>query len=153
MSASTWNEIRTAIIGVGNCASSLVQGRFFYADPEAEIPGMLTMNFAGYRACDIRFVAAFDVDDRKVGRDLSEAIFAEPNCTTVFQPEIPYLDCLVEMGHVIDSIPDHNDMIPEGRRFRPGTNIYASEAEAQEAIVRSLRKKEVDVVINYLPVG
>ncbi|MDA2917744.1 inositol-3-phosphate synthase, partial [Nitrospinae bacterium AH_259_B05_G02_I21] len=89
---STWNEIRTAIIGVGNCASSLVQGRFYYADPEAEIPGLITKTFSCYRACDIRFAAAFDVDERKVGLDLSEAIFAEPNCTTVFQPEITPLD-------------------------------------------------------------
>jgi myo-inositol-1-phosphate synthase len=89
---------------VGNCASSIVQGRFYYADPEAEIPGLLTKDFAGYRACDIEFVAAFDLDERKVGLDLSEAVFAEPNCTVVFQPEIPYLDCPVEMGYVIDSI-------------------------------------------------
>ena len=153
MSASTWNGIRTAIIGVGNCASSIVQGRFYYADPEAEIPGLLTKDFAGYRACDIEFVAAFDLDERKVGLDLSEAIFAEPNCTVVFQPEIPYLDCPVEMGYVIDSIPEHNDMIPEERRFMPRRNIYVSEAEAKEAIVRSMRDKQVDVVINYLPVG
>ena len=134
MSASTWNSIRTAIIGVGNCASSLVQGRFYYADPEAEIPGLLTKDFAGYRACDIQFVAAFDLDERKVGLDLSEAVFAEPNCTVVFQPEIPYLDCQVEMGYMIDSIPEHNDMIPEERRFMPRRNIYVSEAEAKEAI-------------------
>ncbi|MDV2503411.1 MAG: inositol-3-phosphate synthase [bacterium] len=153
MSTSTWNEIRCAIIGVGNCASSLVQGRFYYADPEAEIPGLITKTFSGYRACDIRFAAAFDVDERKVGLDLSEAIFAEPNCTTVFQPEIPPLDCPVEMGYVIDSISEHNDLISEERWFRPAENIYGSEAEAKEAVVRSLRDRQVDVLINYLPVG
>ena len=70
------NEIRAAIIGIGNCASSLVQGRFYYADPNAEIPGLITRDFAGYRPHHIRYVAAFDVDERKVGLDLSEAIFS-----------------------------------------------------------------------------
>lgn len=146
-------EIRTGIIGVGNCASSLVQGRFYYDDPDADIPGLITKEFGGYRACDIRFVAAFDVDDRKVSRDLSEAIFAEPNCTTVFQKAIPLLDCPVEMGYVIDSIPVHNDQFPESARFKPRANIYSGKSEARRAVVRSLRGKRVDVVVNYLPVG
>jgi myo-inositol-1-phosphate synthase len=146
-------EIRTGIIGVGNCASSLVQGCFYYKDPDADIPGLITKNFSGYRACDIRFVAAFDVDERKVGRDLSEAIFAEPNCTTVFQKDIPLLDCPVEMGYVIDSIPPQNKQFPESARFKPKANIYSSKAKAKDAIVRSLRRKRVDVVVNYLPVG
>jgi len=146
-------EIRTGIIGVGNCASSLVQGRFYYDDPDADIPGLITKEFGGYRACDIQFVAAFDVDERKVSRDLSEAIFAEPNCTAVFQKAIPLLDCPVEMGYVIDSIPVHNDQFPESARFKPRANIYSSKSEARRAIVRSLRGKRVDVVVNYLPVG
>lgn len=146
-------EIRTAIIGVGNCASSLVQGRFYYTDSEADIPGLITKNFGGYRANHIRFVAAFDVDERKVGWDLSEAIFAKPNCTAVFQKDIPSLDCPVEMGYVIDSIPVHNDQYPESARFRPMGNIYSSKTQAKRAIVRSLLEKRVDVVINYLPVG
>lgn len=146
-------EIRTGIIGVGNCASSLVQGRFYYDDPNADIPGLITKEFGGYRACDIQFVAAFDVDERKVSRDLSEAIFAEPNCTAVFQKAIPFLDCPVEMGYVIDSIPVHNDQFPESARFKPRANMYSSKSEARRAIVRSLRGKRVDVVVNYLPVG
>jgi myo-inositol-1-phosphate synthase len=146
-------EIRTGIIGVGNCASSLVQGRFYYQDPDADIPGLITKNLGGYRACDIQFVAAFDVDERKVGRDLSEAIFAEPNCTTVFQKEIPFLDCPVEMGYLIDSIPPQNDQYPESARFKPKVNTYSNKAKAKNAIVRSLRKRRVDVVVNYLPVG
>ena len=146
-------EIRTGIIGVGNCASSFVQGRFYYKDPDADIPGLITKDFGGYRACDIQFVAAFDVDERKVGRDLSEAIFAEPNCTTVFQKDIPFLDCPVEMGYVIDSIPPQNDQFPESARFKPKPNIYSNKTRAKDAIVRSLRQKRVDVVVNYLPVG
>ncbi len=146
-------KIRTGIIGVGNCASSFVQGRFYYNDPDADIPGLITKNFGGYRACDIHFAAALDVDERKVGRDLSEAIFAEPNCTTVFQRDIPFLNCPVDMGYVIDSIPLHNEEFPESARFEPRENIYASKDQAKRAIVRSLRERRVDVVVNYLPVG
>ncbi len=146
-------KIRTCIIGVGNCASAFVQGRFYYDDPNSDIPGLITKNFAGYRANDIQFVAAFDIDERKVGRDLSEAIFAKPNCTTIFQKEIPFLNCPVEMGYIIDSIPPHNDQYPEAVRFKPLKNIYSSPEEAKRAIVRILRDNKVDVVVNYLPVG
>jgi myo-inositol-1-phosphate synthase len=146
-------EIRIGIFGVGNCASSFVQGRFFYNDPDADIPGLITKDFGGYRACDIYFAAAFDVDERKVGRDLSEAIFAEPNCTTVFQREVPFLDCPVDMGYLIDSIPPHNDQFPESARFKPKPNTYPNTATAKDAIVRRLRQRRVDVVVNYLPVG
>lgn len=146
-------EIRTAIIGVGNCASSLVQGRFYYADPAAEIPGLITKDFAGYRPHHIRYVAAFDVDERKVGLDLSQAIFSPPNCTTVFQRDIPHLNCLVEMGYLIDSIAPHNEKYPEGERFKPLENKHVEAKEAKEAIVHALREAQVDVVLNYLPVG
>jgi len=146
-------EIRTGIIGVGNCASSFVQGRFYYNDPDADIPGLITKNFGGYRASDIHFAAAFDVDERKVGRDLSEAIFAEPNCTAVFQKDIPSMDCPVDIGYLIDSIPPHNTQFPESARFEPKENIYSNKDQAKRAIVQSLREKRVDVVVNYLPVG
>ena len=146
-------EIRTAIIGVGNCASSLVQGRFYYADSAAVIPGLLTKDFAGYRPQHIRYVAAFDVDERKVGLDLSQAIFALPNCTTVFQRDIPHLGCPVQMGYIIDSIAPHNEQYPEGERFKPLENRYVEAKEAKEAIVHALREERVDVVLNYLPVG
>jgi len=149
----TMQEIRTGIIGVGNCASSFVQGRFYYNDPDADIPGLITKNFGGYRASDIHFAAAFDVDERKVGRDLSEAIFAEPNCTAVFQKDIPSMDCPVDIGYLIDSIPPHNTQFPESARFEPKENIYSNKDQAKRAIVQSLREKRVDVVVNYLPVG
>lgn len=145
--------IRTAVIGVGNCASSLVQGRFYYANKDANVPGLITKNFAGYYTADIEYVAAFDVDERKIGLDLSEAIFALPNCTRVFQKDIPFLNCPVEMGYIMDSIPAHNAMHPEEKRFRPMANIYADPSEAKEEIVRSLKQKKVEVVVNYLPVG
>lgn len=146
-------SIRTGIIGVGNCASSLVQGRYFYADPDSDIPGLITKNFAGYRACDIEFVAAIDVDSRKVGKDLSEAIFAPPNCTTIFHPDVPYLNVPVSMGYVIDSIPAHNDSYPEDERFLALPPLYKNAREAKKAIVKLLKDARVDVLVNYLPVG
>jgi myo-inositol-1-phosphate synthase len=146
-------EIRTAIIGVGNCASALVQGRFYYADPGVDVPGLITQDLGGYRPHHIRYVAAFDVDERKVGLDLSQAIFSPPNRTTVFQREIPHLGCPVRMGYIIDSIAPHNAEYPEEERFKPLENIYETEEEAREAIVYALREARVDVVINYLPVG
>lgn len=146
-------EIRTSILGVGNCASSLVQGRYYYSSPEDDIPGLITKNLGGYRACHIRFVAAFDVDERKIGLDLSEAIFSKPNCTIIFQREIPFMNCAVEMGYLIDSIPPQNESFPETVRFKPRPNLYRNKTEAKEAIVRILRERRADVVINYLPVG
>ncbi|HUX08649.1 MAG TPA: inositol-3-phosphate synthase [Acidobacteriota bacterium] len=146
-------EIKTAIIGVGNCASALVQGRYFYADPEADIPGLITKDFAGYRACDIRFVAAFDVDERKVGLDLSKAIFSPPNCTTVFFEDVPKVGISVEMGYTIDSIASHNGFYPEGKRFKPKANIYSGKKKAKATIIEQLRDSGAEIVINYLPVG
>jgi myo-inositol-1-phosphate synthase len=146
-------EIRTAIVGVGNCASSLVQGRYYYSSPDDDIPGLITKSFGGYRASHINFVAAFDVDERKVGLDLSEAIFAKPNCTTVFQHDIPFMDCRVDMGYLIDSIPPQNEHYPETVRFKPKPNVYTNPAEAKEVIIGVLRERKTDVLINYLPVG
>lgn len=145
--------IRTAIIGVGNCASSLVQGRFYYADKNADVPGLITKDFGGYFTSDIDFVAAFDIDERKVGKDLSEAIFAPPNCTTIFQKHVPRLDCIVEMGYLIDSIPEHNNDFADHQRFKPLANVYRNEEDARRAVVRSLKAKRVEVIVNYLPVG
>jgi len=145
--------IRTAIVGVGNCASSLVQGRYFYADREAEIPGLITRDFAGYHASDIEYAAAFDNDERKVGQDLSRAIFSAPNCTAVFQKDIPHMNCAVEIGYTIDSVPLHNSQFDEKSRFKPLPNIDVDPASAKERIVRTLKKRAVEVLVNYLPVG
>jgi myo-inositol-1-phosphate synthase len=85
-------KIRVAIVGVGNCASSLVQGRYYYEDAKDDdfVPGLMHVNLGGYRVRDIEFVAAFDIDRNKVGKDLSEAIYAKPNNTYVFQ-QVPNL--------------------------------------------------------------
>ena len=98
-------KIRVAIVGVGNCASSLVQGRYYYenaADTDV-IPGLMHVNLGGYHVSDIEFVAAFDIDKNKVGKDLSEAIYTKPNNTFVFQ-KVPHLGVKVERGMTHDGL-------------------------------------------------
>src|SRR4051794_40009678 len=102
-------EVRVAVVGVGNCASSLVQGVTYYGDPANAAIGLMHWELGGYHPADLKFVAAFDIDERKVGRDLSEAIFARPNCTIVFQPQIAPMGVKVAMGAVLDGMADHMD--------------------------------------------
>jgi myo-inositol-1-phosphate synthase len=130
-----------------------VQGTTYYADSSKEIPGLITQNFAGYTPGDIHFVAAFDVDRRKVGKDLSEAIFEKPNCTTVFQKKIPHQKCTVKMGYILDSIAPHTPNYPIERRFDALPDVYTSRDEAKKTIVGTLRDAGVEVLVNYLPVG
>lgn len=145
-------QVRVGLIGIGNCASALVQGRYYYENSAEAIDGLITGDFAGYHVKDIVFAAAFDADKRKVGLDLSEAIFAPPNCTAVFQPEIPNLDCKVLMGYVIDSFPDHQGEM-EDKTFQPSPNIYEDEKSARKAVAAALKERQVDVLVNFLPVG
>ncbi|MEW5725063.1 MAG: inositol-3-phosphate synthase [Thermodesulfobacteriota bacterium] len=144
-------QIKVGLIGVGNCASALVQGRFYYDDPQALIPGLITRDFGGYCASDISFRAAFDADERKVGLDLSQAIFAPPNCTKVFHRDVPFLDCPVQMGYVLDSFPSLDGDFDKG--FKPLDNIYPGPEEARWAVVRALKERGVEVLVNYLPTG
>ena len=99
--------IKLAIAGVGNCASSLVQGIEYYKHVDAKnCIGLMHYEVNGYRPGDIEVVAAFDVDERKAGKELSEAVFAEPNCTTVFY-RVPYRGVEVKMGPVLDGVASH----------------------------------------------
>jgi len=100
--------INIAIVGVGNCASSLVQGIHYYAgrDP-GDIPGLMHWEIGGYRPQDIRVVAAFDIDRRKVGTDLNRAIFSPPNCTKAFCPDLPSAGVTIQMGAILDGISEH----------------------------------------------
>jgi myo-inositol-1-phosphate synthase len=135
-------KINVAIIGVGNCASSLVQGRTFYeqaAEGEA-VPGLMHASIGGYRVRDIQFVAAIDIDERKVGRDLSEAIFAPPNNTIRFS-DPPRLGVRVARGMTHDGL---------GKYLTP---VITKAKGATDDIRRLLRETRTDVVINYLPVG
>ena len=135
-------KVRVAIVGVGNCASSLVQGRFHYADAKETdfIPGLMHVNLGGYHIRDIEFVAAFDVDRNKVGKDLSEAIFVEPNNTFKFS-DVPDLGVTVERGMTHDGLGKYLSEIIE-----PAPGPTAD-------VIGILKDTQTDVVISYLPVG
>lgn len=141
-------EIRVGIVGVGNCASALVQGIEYYAGKKkSEIAsGLMHHDICGYTAEDLRVVAAFDVDSRKVGRPLREAIFAEPNCTKSIGPVRRGEDVIVSMGNPLDGISDHMKDYPKERRF-----VVSDSPPAD--VVSVLREREVEVLVNYLPVG
>jgi myo-inositol-1-phosphate synthase len=143
-------KVRVAIVGVGNCASSLVQGIHYYAGKEeGEAVGLMHWDIGGYRPSDIEVVLAFDIDQRKVGQDVSRAIFAPPNCTTQFYPDVPELGVKVRMGKVLDGFPEH--MRDYGERYR---FLMAQAPEpTQEEVIRSLRDSRAEVLLNYLPVG
>lgn len=143
-------HINVALVGVGNCASSLVQGIAHYQNGGAnEQIGLMHWDLGGYRPSDIRLVAAWDIDRRKVGRDLAEAIFAKPNCTTVFCDHVTPTGTPVRMGRVLDGIADHMDAQPADRTF-----LRAEAAEPGKAdVVRVLVESQADVLLNYLPVG
>ena len=135
-------KINVAIIGVGNCASSLVQGVHFYrnASEGEEIPGIMHPVLGDYHVSDLNFVAAFDVDANKVGKDLSEAIFVEPNNTMKFT-DVPRLDVPVERGMTHDGL---------GKYL---SQVITKADGATADIAGILKEREVDVVISYLPVG
>jgi len=143
-------KIRIAIAGMGNCASSLVQGLEYYRDkkPEDAI-GLMHWEIGGYRPFDIEVVAAFDIDERKVGKDVNEAIFELPNCTTVFCEKLPKAEVQVQMGRVLDGVAEHMEQHPDQRTFLPSD---APEATREE-IVLTLKQSRAEVLINYLPVG
>ena len=135
-------KINVAIIGVGNCASSLVQGVHFYrgVDSNASVPGLMHANLGGYHISDVEFVAAFDIDANKVGKDLSEAVFAPPNNTHKFA-DVPHQGVPLSRGMTHDGIGKY---LSEVIRKAPGPTAD---------IVKILRDTETHVVINYLPVG
>jgi len=139
------DRIRVAIVGVGNCASSLIQGIEYYKD-NSDIIGLMNYDLEGYKPGDIEVVAAFDVDKRKVGKDVNEAIFAKPNNTKIFEKDIKNNGTFVKMGKILDGISDHMKLFPEDRAFIP------SDEEPCD-IVKELRDSNTDILLNYLPVG
>lgn len=141
--------INVALVGVGNCASSLVQGIAHYSAGRNADAGLLHPEIGGYTPDDIRIVAAWDIDRRKVGRDVSEAIFALPNCTARFSPRVDKTGTTVMMGRLLDGVADHMAAFPAERTFLP-----AAEPEPdRDTIVEVLQATRTDVLINYLPVG
>lgn len=144
------SKIKVAIVGVGNCASSLLQGIAYYGNKSAkETIGLMHWEIGGYAPGDLEIAAAFDIDQRKVGRDVSEAIFQEPNCTTVFCPDVPATGIKVSMGRVLDGFSEHMQDHPAERSFIKASNPEPS----QEEVVSLLENSGATVLINYLPVG
>ena len=134
--------VRVAIVGVGNCATSLIQGVEYYRDADATttVPGLMHVAFGDYHVSDVQFVAAFDVDDMKVGKDLSEAINASQN-NTIKICDVPTLGVEVQRGHTLDGL---------GKYYRE--TIEESGAEPVD-VVQALKDAKVDVMVSYLPVG
>jgi myo-inositol-1-phosphate synthase len=136
------SKVRLAIVGVGNCASSLVQGLEYYkdADPTDTVPGLMHVDLGGYHVADVEIVAAFEVDAKKVGTDVAEAIVSEPNNTIRFA-DVPPTGVIVQRGPTFDGL---------GRYYRE--TIEESELPPVD-VAKALREVEADVVISYLPVG
>jgi myo-inositol-1-phosphate synthase len=144
------DKIKIAIVGVGNCASSLIQGIHYYRDknPDDAI-GLMHWEIGGFSPSDIEIVAAFDIDKRKVGTDVSKAIFARPNCTAVFCDDIPMSGVKVSMGKVLDGISEHMKNYDDEYTFL----LSSSPEPSTEQIVDILKQSGAEIVLNYLPVG
>jgi len=142
-------KIKVAVAGVGNCFSSLYQGIEYYKDfdenIDGTIPGVMFPRIGGYHPADIQIVAAFDVDRRKVGRPVAEAIFAKPNCARVFCPDVPD-GPVVQMGPVFDGVSDHMLEQPEKYGFRLSN-------ETPVDVAQVLKDTGADILLNYMPVG
>jgi len=141
--------IKIALVGVGNCASSLVQGIAHYRSGANDLTGLMHNDIGGYRPEDIRVVAAWDVDRRKVGKDVAEAIFSPPNCTQVFCASVEQTGAKVRMGKVLDGVAEHMGSYPDERSFR----LADAREPDRDEVVEVLRDSGADVLVNYLPVG
>jgi myo-inositol-1-phosphate synthase len=141
------NRIRVAIAGIGNCASSLVQGIGYYRSAKDEdLAGLMHPNIGGWAPGDLQIVAAFDVDRRKVGKPLEQAVFAKPNCTMVFQKDLAPSGVTVQMGPILDGVAPHMLEYPEDEAFRPADGKPVNVAEV-------LRGSGAEVLVCYMPVG
>ena len=143
-------EIKIGIIGVGNCASSLVQGIHYYQDKRSdEAIGLMHWDVGGYKPFNVEVVAAFDIDARKVNKDVTTAIFSPPNCTTVFCSVIPETNTRVQMGPVLDGYSDHMSNYAD-----PETFVLSDEpALTKNQVVTVLQEAGTEILMNYLPVG
>ena len=144
------SKIRIALIGIGNCASSLIQGIHYYRNKnEQDAIGLMNWEIGGYQPGDIEVVAAFDLDQRKVGRDVNEALFAEPNCTTIVCGDLPRSGVTVRMGKILDGFSDHMRSYADKQTF-----VLAQETEpTEEMVVQELKNSGAEILLNYLPVG
>jgi myo-inositol-1-phosphate synthase len=145
------DRIRVAIAGVGNCASSLVQGVAYYCrrlvkDHVRDTLGLMHYDLGGYEPGDIRFVAAFDIDKRKVGKPLETALFAPPNCTKVFARDVGKTGVVVQMGPILDGYSAHMEAYPDDQRFIPASRPAVD-------VAKVLRRSGAEILVNYVPVG
>jgi myo-inositol-1-phosphate synthase len=145
------NPIRIAIVGTGNCASSLIQGIEFYKEsslknPKFQTLGLMHLDIGGYKPWDIEVGAAFDIDRRKVGKPLKEALFAKPNCTKTLYSNFDDSAVTVSMGEVLDGVSEHMKHYPEERTF-----IVADKKPCN--VQKVLKDSGVGILLNYLPVG
>ncbi|PHR60539.1 MAG: inositol-3-phosphate synthase [Robiginitomaculum sp.] len=150
MATNGSKNINVAIVGMGNCASSLIQGIYYYGQKNSDdAAGLMHENLDGYHPRDMRVTCAFDIDKRKVGKDVSEAIFAKPNCTKTFHEDVPHMGVKVQMGRINDGYSEHMKNYPDERTFLPSNETEPDKA----AVVRALKEAKVDVLTSYLPVG
>ena len=138
-------DIRVAIAGVGNCASALIQGVEYYKKvaEEEKVPGLMHVNFGGYHIYDIKFATAFEVNRSKIGRDLGEAIFVEPNACNKFA-EVPNLNVKVLPSPILDGVAPH---------MRKSFRVYNEKETAPVDVSEALKETEADMLVNFLPVG
>ncbi len=138
-------EIRVALIGVGNSASALIQGTQYYknAKETETVPGLMHVNYGGYHISDIKFVAAFEVNKDKIGKDLSEAIWVKPNCCEKFA-DVPKLGVKVSPAPIMDGAAPH---------MRQTFNVYDDSKTPKESVVKILKEAKAQILVNYLPVG
>jgi len=138
-------EIRVALVGVGNSASALIQGTQYYKDakPGTTVPGLMHVNFGGYHIKDIKFVAAFEVNKDKIGKDLAQAIFTKPNCVVKIA-DVPHLNVKVASAPIMDGVAPH---------MREVFNVYDEKTEGTADVVQVLKDTKAQVLVNYLPVG
>ena len=143
-------KIKVVIVGVGNCASALIQGIEHYnVKNDINNIGLMHHTIGGYTAGDIEIVAAYDIDERKVGRDVADAIFMPPNCTKIFCPIIPQTGIIVKMGKLLDGVAPHMLKHDISRRFNAANHTEPTVEDVVEHLVRA----KADLLINYLPVG
>jgi len=142
--------IRIGIIGVGNCASSLIQGIHYYKNKTFDdSSGILFWDIGGYKPSDIIISSAFDIDERKVGFDVHQAIFKPPNCTKKIAEELPESDVIVSMGKVLDGIADHMENYSTENTFL----LSSKQEPSKEDVIDILKKSKTEILLNYLPVG
>jgi myo-inositol-1-phosphate synthase len=141
---------KIGIVGLGNCASSLIQGINYYGDKsQDDAIGIMHWDIGGYRPYDIEVVAAFDIDHRKVGKDVAEAIFQQPNCTTIFSKDMPNTGVTVQMGRILDGFSEHMQNYDDTYTFVPANELEPD----QEEVVNILQESGTEILVNYLPVG